>query len=176
LECIVSILSRSWATPLTVGAFCIIALTGGLMFFHVDMGLAHLAHEWLSWLLVAAVVLHLTVNWHSFKRYFASTGARWILSVSVVALVTLLSLPTQKNESPPVLAYTAVVNAPLSSAALLAGKSPEQAQAELAEAGLQVVNTEQSIFHAAAGSRELISTAIKVLYSKSAREASKNDA
>ena len=163
------ILSRSWATPLTVGAFCIIALTGGLMFFHFNVGLVHVAHEWLSWLLVAAVAMHLAANWSSFKRYFASGPGRWILAASGAALVVLLSAPSQQPESPPLVAFAAVVNAPLSAAAALVGKSPEQARAELSEAGLRVAHTGQSIQQAAGGNRELIAAAIKVLYSKAPR-------
>ena len=41
-------LSRDWATPLTAGAFIVLAVTGLLMFFHLDRGLNHLAHEWLG--------------------------------------------------------------------------------------------------------------------------------
>lgn len=36
---------REWATPLTIGSFLLIAVTGVLMFFHLDSGLNKLAHE-----------------------------------------------------------------------------------------------------------------------------------
>lgn len=45
--------SREWATPLTIGIFTLMAVTGILMFFHLDKGLNKTAHEWLGWLLVA---------------------------------------------------------------------------------------------------------------------------
>lgn len=50
--------SREWATPVTVGVFVVMAATGLLMFFHLDIGLNKAAHEWLGWLMVAAVAAH----------------------------------------------------------------------------------------------------------------------
>ena len=46
---------RRWATPLTIGAFVFMAVTGILMFFEVRLGIIKVAHEWLSWLMVIAV-------------------------------------------------------------------------------------------------------------------------
>ena len=40
-------ISREWATPLTIGAFGLMSVTGMLMFFHLDTGFNKLAHEWL---------------------------------------------------------------------------------------------------------------------------------
>lgn len=37
---------RKWATPLTIGSFLLMGVTGILMFFHLDIGLNKLAHEW----------------------------------------------------------------------------------------------------------------------------------
>ena len=48
-------IKREWATPITIGAFLLSAVTGVLLFFHLDSGLNKLAHEWLSWVLLAAV-------------------------------------------------------------------------------------------------------------------------
>ena len=44
---------RESATPLTIGSFLLIAITGVLMFFHLDSGLNKLAHEWLGWAMIA---------------------------------------------------------------------------------------------------------------------------
>ena len=67
------IISRDWATPITIGAFAVMSVTGLLMFFHLDIGLNKLAHEWLGWLMVAGVAAHAIANWGAFKRYFVST-------------------------------------------------------------------------------------------------------
>lgn len=41
-------MNREIATPLTIGIFLIMSVTGILMFFHWDTGFNKLAHEWLG--------------------------------------------------------------------------------------------------------------------------------
>lgn len=36
---------KTWAGPLTIGSFVVIAGTGILMFFHLNVGVVKLAHE-----------------------------------------------------------------------------------------------------------------------------------
>lgn len=55
--------SREWATPLTIGLFLLMGVTGLLMFFHWDNSLQKTLHEWLRWLMVAAAVVHALANW-----------------------------------------------------------------------------------------------------------------
>jgi hypothetical protein len=47
-------ISTNWATPLTIGTFTLMAVTGMLMFFHADIGLNKTAHEWLGWVMIAS--------------------------------------------------------------------------------------------------------------------------
>ena len=61
---------KAWATPLTIGAFGLMATTGLLMFFHLDSGLNKTAHEWLGWAMILGVVAHVMLNWKAFKRHF----------------------------------------------------------------------------------------------------------
>jgi hypothetical protein len=72
-------IQREWVTPIAVGAFLISAVTGVAIFFHIDTGLAKVAHEWLSWLLLFAVLLHVGANFFGFKRYFSSGKARALM-------------------------------------------------------------------------------------------------
>jgi len=67
---------RPWITPVVIGAFFLSAVTGVLMFFHLDSGLNKTAHEWLSWAMVIGVALHLLLNVAAFKRYFTQTTGR----------------------------------------------------------------------------------------------------
>ena len=80
---------RPWITPLVVGAFLLSAVTGVLMFFHLDSGLNKTAHEWLSWAMVVGVTLHILLNLTAFKRYFTQTIAKAVMGV--FALVLALS-------------------------------------------------------------------------------------
>ncbi len=100
-------ISREWATPLTIGAFALMAVTGLLMFFHLDNGLQKSVHEWLGWLLVAAVAVHAAANWLGFKRYFQRLGrGQAILAVCALALVGsfFIASPTAGGAPPQVLA------------------------------------------------------------------------
>ena len=80
-------LKREWVTPLLTGAFALMAVTGILMFFHLDRGLNKTAHEWLGWVMVVAVLLHVAISWFGFKRYFTQGRvARTVLAVSALVL------------------------------------------------------------------------------------------
>lgn len=161
-----SAVNRQWATPLVIGAFALMAVTGGLMFFHVDSSLQKAVHEWLGWAFVAAVALHAGANWLGFKRYFAQAGvARTILVASVMALgATFVPLPGSTGGlPPPVLALRALGKAPLKDVAALAGKSVEQARRDLAEVGVVIDGADVSIESATGGDREAMGRAVAAL-------------
>ena len=148
-------ISRDWATPLTIGAFGLMSVTGLLMFFHLDTGLNKLAHQWLSWVMIAGVATHAFVNWPAFKRYFtASRQGRAIIGVSAVALaLTFVSLPQQKATPPQILAMKALTRAPIAKLAPLAERPAHQLIDELAKAGINVPNASASIDSVAADRR-----------------------
>jgi len=81
------ILVRKWATPLTIGAFFLMAITGILMFFHIDRGLISSAHEWLSWLFLIGVAGHVIANFRSFTNYLKSGWGRTSVGVFGIILV-----------------------------------------------------------------------------------------
>jgi hypothetical protein len=83
---------RKWATPLTIGAFFLMAVTGVLMFFHIDRGLISGAHEWLSWLFLIGVTAHVIANFRPFMNSLKSGWGR--TSVSVFGAVLVASLFT----------------------------------------------------------------------------------
>ena len=43
---------KTWAGPLTIGSFVLMAVRGILMFLHLNIGAMKLAHEWLELLFV----------------------------------------------------------------------------------------------------------------------------
>lgn len=155
--------SREWATPLTIGAFALMAGTGLLMFFHLDNGLQKSVHEWLGWLLVAAVVVHAAANWLGFKRYFQRLGRGQVILVAcALGLVGsfFIAAPTAGGAPPTVLALRAVAKAPLSTVALLAHKPVEQVRSDLAAMGIEVADANASIESAVQGQREQLGRAI----------------
>lgn len=139
------VIKREWATPLTAGAFLLTAVTGVLMFFHLDSGLNKVAHEWLSLVFAAGVLLHVTVNFKAFKRYFSDK--RGLGLMGVFALVLALSFIPAGGESKPGFAMPLqkLAAAPVTVLAEVAGVPPEEMLVRLNNAGAVLTSQEQSI-------------------------------
>jgi hypothetical protein len=140
--------ARPWFTPLTIGSFVLVAVTGVLLFFRLDSGLNKLAHECLSGLLLIGVAGHVWANGALLKRHVAMPHARWIVGV----LLTTLALsfvrlgPNERREKPPFAGpIAALAAAPLPVLAQVAGVSPEQMQRRLALQGVVVVNNASTV-------------------------------
>lgn len=133
-------IQREWVTPIAVGAFLISAVTGVAIFFHIDTGLAKVAHEWLSWLLLFAVLLHVGANFFGFKRYFSSGKALALMGVAMLVLVaSFMPLGGERGGEggkPFMKPVRALAAAPLSTLAAVAKISPEQLRERLAKANV----------------------------------------
>ncbi len=128
---------RAWATPLTIGSFVLLSVTGILMFFHLDRGLNKLAHEWLSWALVAAVGLHVTSNLTAFKRHLMERRSQIVIGAAVLLLVlSFLPLGRAKGEPPILAPVRTLAGAPLPMLAQVAGVPTDEMRARLMAAGL----------------------------------------
>lgn len=142
---------RKYATPLTIGSFVLMAVTGILMFFHLDSGLNKLAHEWLGWAMVAAVGLHVVLNWRAFGLYFKRPVAMGLMGGFVLLLgVSFLPLGGQKGPRPDFVAMQMVVNAPLSEVAPLLDTDVATLLTRLEGAGI-VAMPDQSLSDLAGG-------------------------
>lgn len=114
---------RSWATPLTIGAFLLMAVTGGMMFFHLETPLGKVAHEWLGWALVVAVGAHVWLNRRAFSTYFKRSAALGIMGGAVIVLAATFVVPLGDSESVPVRQVLgSLTHAPISTLAVLAGR------------------------------------------------------
>jgi hypothetical protein len=138
---------RPWITPVVMGAFLLSAVTGVLMFFHLDSGLNKTAHEWLSWAMVIGVGLHVLLNMPAFKRYLKQTTGRVV--IGAFALILALSfIPaggssgSEPGFAPPV---RALAKAPITVLAQVAGTSTEDLKAKLQAQGLTVTSDQQSV-------------------------------
>lgn len=139
-------IAREWATPLTIGSFGLLAITGVLMFFHLDSGLNKLAHEWLSWILLLAVGLHVAVNMLSFKRYFSAPRGRWVIGASAVLLaLSFIPLRGASSQPPFVAPVKALAAAPLPLLAQVAGVEPGVMRSRLQQAGLAPASDADSV-------------------------------
>jgi hypothetical protein len=162
-------ISRDWATPLTIGAFSLMSVTGLLMFFRAETGMNKLAHEWVGLVMVSGVAAHAIANWQAFKRYFL-TGAfsRGVIAFSLIVLgASFFSWTGGKRLPAPALAMRAIVNAPLDKVAPLSGRSTAQAIADLAKAGVHVTGGDITLEQATDHNREMLGKAIAILFEKS---------
>jgi len=162
---------REWATPLTMGAFAVMGVTGVLMFFHLDSGLNKPAHEWVGWAMILGVAGHVAANWTSVKRYLKTSRMGQGLAAAGIAVLLLSFLPTPgpRNGSPPVQAMRGVLRAPIASVAALTGRPLDQIRADLAKAGVELPNAEASIASVTGEDRGLQARAIDVLFGGDAR-------
>jgi hypothetical protein len=83
---------RTWATPLTIGAFFLMSATGVLMFFEWERGLTAVVHQWFSWLFLAGAGGHIAANVRPFKNHLKSRWGKASVAVFVVVLSALASV------------------------------------------------------------------------------------
>ena len=138
---------RPWITPVVIGAFLLSAVTGVLMFFHLDSGLNKTAHEWLSWAMVIGVSLHVLLHMPAFKRYFSQTPGRFVMGAFALVLALSFipaggSAGSEPGFAPPV---RALAKAPITVLAQVAGTSTDDVRAKLQAQGLTVTSDQQSV-------------------------------
>ena len=81
---------RSWVTPITIGSFLLIGVTGLLMFFKVRGSLIVVAHEWLSPVFAVGACLHIWLNWGVVRANLSR--ARGIIIVGLFAALLAFSI------------------------------------------------------------------------------------
>ena len=138
---------RPWITPVVIGAFLLSAVTGVLMFFHLDSGLNKTAHEWLSWVMVIGVSLHVLLHMPAFKRYFHQTPGRVVMGLFALVLALSFipaggSAGSEPGFAPPV---RALAKAPITVLAQVAGTSTDDVKTRLQAAGFTVTSDQQSV-------------------------------
>ena len=136
---------RNWATPLVMGLFLLMSVSGVLMFFHWDTGLTAGAHQWCSWLFLLGAGGHIAANFRPFKNHLNFRWGR----VSIAAFATVLAasvfswgLVTGSQLERPIV--QALVDAPLSSLTGVTHTEPDALLGKLKAHGI-AATPEQSI-------------------------------
>ena len=129
---------RSWATPLIIGSFLIMGVSGILMFFHVETMLMKVVHEWAGWIMVSGAFAHLVLNWRAFTTYFRRPLATGIMGVSaaLLALTFLPVGPDQTSRDITRIAMGVLSGGQIETLAELAGSDTDTVLAELGAAGI----------------------------------------
>ncbi|MFA5191090.1 MAG: DUF4405 domain-containing protein [Verrucomicrobiia bacterium] len=139
-------IKREWVTPITTGAFLLSAATGILLFFHMNSGAIKVVHEWLSWILVGGVALHMVPNFRGLKTCLSTKRGTLIVGAFAAILAVVIFLPAGKHGEPPFMQpIRALSQAPLTTLAQVAQIPPQQLLERLAKAGLQPVSDQQKL-------------------------------
>ena len=129
---------RAYATPLTIGTFLNMGATGILLFFHTNTTLNKVVHEYVGLVMVAAVILHVVLNWRAFQTYFKRPVALTLMGASAVMLAaSFVSLGEETGGTRPDLAVLQMVSsASLTDLAPIMGTDAADLVARLAEQGV----------------------------------------
>ena len=138
-------IQRNWVTPITAGAFLLSAVTGVLIFFHVETGANKFMHEWLGWVLLGGAALHVVANLGGFKSHLATVRGKTLIGVFVLALAVSFIPLGGVDEPPFVQPIRALSQAPLSTLAQVAQTTPENLRDRLLKEGLQPTSDQQSL-------------------------------
>ena len=139
-------MTRDWITPITTGAFLLTAVTGILLFFHADTGLNKAVHEWLSWIFLLGALLHLILNFASFKKHLTQRKGQVLIGTFVLLLaLSFIPFEEEHHHSPFEPPIKALARTPLSTLAQVAGTSPDQLRNRLMSEGITVASYEQNL-------------------------------
>lgn len=129
---------RAYATPLTIGTFLIMGATGILLFFHTNTTLNKVVHEYVGLVMVAAVILHVVLNWRAFQTYFKRPVALTLMGASAVMLAaSFVSLGEETGGTrPDMVVLQMVSSASLTDLAPIMGTDTADLVARLAEQGV----------------------------------------
>ena len=130
--------TRSWATPLTIGSFLLMAGTGVMMFFEWERGLMTVVHQWFSWFFVIGAIGHIVANIKPFQSHLKARWGRY--SIAVFATVLVASVFSWGQITGPQLERPieqALIYAPLSALADVTGQSYAELIAKLREKGIE---------------------------------------
>ena len=144
---------RAWATPVTIGAFLLMSATGVMMFFGWDRGLTGEAHEWFSWIFLAGAGAHIAANIRPFMHHLKSRWGKASVVVFSVVLIAAFFAGIGAGGQVRKAVEQALVEAPLSSLAILTHTTPEALELKLSARGISA-NSQQSV-HELAGENHL---------------------
>ncbi len=150
---------RSWVTPMTLGSFLLIGITGVLMFFKVRGNLIVVAHEWLSPIFAIGACLHIWLNWNAVRA--ALSRARGLLIVGFFAVLLAFSIaPFEEaaeiarhhghgEEGLGRRSAEVLLHARIATVAELTGRTPQQLRDRLDRCGIRVASDEALLLEAA---------------------------
>jgi len=157
-------LTKTWTTPLVAGAFIISAFTGLLLFFHLEPGIVEPVHEWASWLIVIAALLHLLTHWKSFTVYLKKAGPLLLLAGGLSVAALSLYPWVEEEENPRKKAVAMLENARIADVAPIVDSSEDVLILRLAHNGIKVYDPGDSIEKTAEKNGKDIGTLFHIIF------------
>jgi len=131
---------------LAIGSFIISAVTGVLIFFHLNLGWIKTAHTWFSWLLIVGVASHVITYWKPFSKYFQKPLGRVIIVLCLIlTLTSFLPLGPGKTKHPFIVISGTLANMPFTDLAQVLKEHPVDLMEELEARNIIVANGKQTI-------------------------------
>ena len=145
-----SVKMKSWATPLAAGTFVILAVTGILMFFKINIGYIKPVHEWLSWAMVIGVVFHTIANWKPFTSYFSKKPSLSIIGAGLIITMLSVFMPSANDGNPGMKMIKALGTVKIETIADIAGQNSDAILTKLEQKGISEAGTSMTIREIAA--------------------------
>ncbi|MDR3438645.1 DUF4405 domain-containing protein [Telmatospirillum sp.] len=140
-------LLRQYATAIATPLFVIVAVTGVLLFFHLQEQLVKSAHEWLGLAFVLSAAVHVLRNWSAFAGLLTKmrTVSIFVMVMAISGVFFVSAGAPGEGRNPRALVMGAVERAPLSAVAPILGQSADQMIEQLRSAGFAVSGPDDSL-------------------------------
>jgi hypothetical protein len=156
---------RPWATPIVIGSYFLMMITGILMFFHLDVGINKIIHEWFGWFLIIGGIAHLLMHLNSLIKYLKKPISVSLIAIFIIVLVT--SFFIEKRSTNPVKNVMMAVNkAPISSLIAISGNSEIEVLENLKSNGFIITNNQENVDSIANGDKEKTKKLISLIFKK----------
>ena len=139
---------RDWSTPLIIGGFTPMGVTGVLMFFHLHTPLNKVLHEWGGLVFVMIAFAHIVSHFRSFRLHFRDPVKLGLIGLFVVVLsLSFLNIfnPEPADGGGPRAIVSRLSALPVRNLSLAAGKNEAEITRILNDAGVRSVRLDQSL-------------------------------
>ncbi|MEJ2406376.1 MAG: DUF4405 domain-containing protein [Candidatus Thiodiazotropha sp.] len=137
--------TRSWSTPVTIGAGLFVAVSGVMMFWGVHDPVEQ-AHEWIGLLFAGVILLHILNHWPLFKRYFSQRRALGVMGLVLITVLGFIGASaTREGGNPMMKLIHSIESSPLSEVAPLVDQDVATLVAGLQSAGYSVSSEDSSL-------------------------------
>ncbi len=158
--------TRTWSTPMVIGAGLFVASSGTLMFWGLAKPLEE-AHTWIGLAFATGIFLHVLNHWRSFKNYFTKPLGRAVIAALLVATLVVIFWPADEETTARAdrgAVYAAVQNASVSQLSDLIGQDSESMVSLLVDQGFAQAAADKSLADIASESGKTGDAALAVIF------------